>query len=90
MSDEMGFHKQREHQPILSEISVKKKKAPLTVDIPNERGNIVQAKVGDTIAAYCYLWKGIRVGKIEKIKNGFSACGLKITPKANKCLFLHT
>jgi hypothetical protein len=51
-------------------------------------GLIVHAEVGDTVAAYCYLWKGVRVGKIERIKNGFRACGLKITPKAKKCVFI--
>lgn len=59
-----------------------------TIEMKDASGVVVQAEVGDTIAAYCYLFDGIRVGKIEKIKNGFQACGLKITPKASKCLFI--
>jgi len=59
-----------------------------TIEMKDVNGVIVQAEVGDTIAAYCYLWKGVTIGKIERIKNGFQACGLKITPKAKKCVFI--
>ena len=50
--------------------------------------NIIEAMVGDTIAAYCCISERAVIGKIEKIKNGFVACGLKITPKAKKCVWL--
>jgi hypothetical protein len=59
-----------------------------TVEMKDIDGNTVLAEVGDTIAAYCYLHQGIVTGKIERIKNGFQACNLKVTPKASKCLFI--
>ena len=59
-----------------------------TIEMKDVTGQTVQAHVGDTVAAYCYLYKGIVVGPIERIKNGFRACGLKITPKASKCVFI--
>jgi len=59
-----------------------------TVEMKDINGDTVQAKVGDTVAAYCYLFKGVKVGKIESIKKQFSIEGFKITPKPSKCLFI--
>jgi hypothetical protein len=59
-----------------------------TIEINDIFGNPVLAKVGDTIAGYCYLHKGIISGEIEKIKSGFRASGFKITPKAKECVFI--
>lgn len=59
-----------------------------TVKILSEKGEEVDAKVGDVIAAFCCTSSRVTVGKIERIKNGFQACGLKITPKPRKCIWL--
>lgn len=59
-----------------------------TVDMRDINGNIVKAKVGDTVAAYCYIFKGVRVGKIQGIKKGFKIENFKITPAASKCIFV--
>lgn len=58
-----------------------------TIEIPDIDGNIINAKVGDIILAYCITCKKIRKSKIEGIKKGFKV-DLKYTPKASSCIWL--
>lgn len=60
-----------------------------TITMKDQNGHLVDAQVGDTIAAFCPMTMRASVGQIESIKKGFRACGLKITPKPTKCVWLY-
>ena len=59
-----------------------------TVTMRDIDGKLVQAKVGDMVAAWCCVSKHVRGGRIEAIKKGFRVEGLKHTPKAINCMFI--
>ncbi len=58
-----------------------------TVDIEDIFGKTVKAEVGDIIATTRSNGKLV-IGNIERIKNGFQACGMKFPPHLKDCVWL--